>query len=206
MFRRRKFHDLIQSPKDGRTAMKPFVLFAFVLLLAPAALAQHQTFVVNPDGSEVKMTLNTTRELVNGTFHVQSGVIDFDPGTAKIGGNVVVAAGTGKTGNDIRDKRMNNVILHVQQYATVTFSPRTYTGTIASTGDSTIQVTGVFTLLGTPHDLTIPIQIHRNGSNCIANAHFVIPYVQWGLKDPSFLLWKAEKQVDMDLNLVGHIS
>jgi polyisoprenoid-binding protein YceI len=186
--------------------MKPFARFALAFLLAPAALAQHQTFVVNPDGSEVKMTLNTTHELVNGTFHVQSGVIDFDPRAAKIGGNVVVAAGTGKTGNDSRDKKMNKDILNVQQYTTVTFSPKSYTGTIAPTGDSTIQVTGVFTLLGTPHDLTIPIQIHMDGGNCTAKAHFVIPYVQWGLKDPSFMIWKAEKQVDIGLNLVGHIS
>jgi polyisoprenoid-binding protein YceI len=186
--------------------MKPFVLFAFALLLARAALGQHQTFVVNPGSSEVKMTLNTTRELVNGTFHVQSGVIDFDPGTAKIDGDVVVAAGSGKTGSDSRDKRMNSYVLHVQQFATVMFSPRSYTGTIAPTGDSTIQVTGVFTLLGTPHDLTLPIQIYRNGGDCTTKAHFVIPYVQWGLKDPSFLFWKTEKHVEMDLNLVGHIS
>ncbi len=186
--------------------MKPFVLLTFSCLLAPAALAQHQTFVVNSDGSAVKMTLNTTHELVNGTFQVQSGVIDFDPSAAKISGNVMVAAGSGKTGNNSRDKKMNNDILHVQQYTTVTFSPKSYTGTIAASGDSTIRVTGVFTLLGTPHDLTTLIQIHMNGGNCTAKAHFVIPYVQWGLKDPSFLFWKAEKQVDMDLNLVGHIS
>jgi polyisoprenoid-binding protein YceI len=188
--------------------MKSFIffLFASTFLLVPTALAQHQTFVVNPDGSGVRMTLKTTHELVSGTFHVQSGVIDFDPGAATIGGNIVITAGTGKTGNDMRDKKMNNDILHVQQYSTVSFSPRSYIGTIAPTGDSTIRVTGVFNLLGTPHDLTIPVQIHRNGGNCTAKAHFVIPYVQWGLKDPSFLFWKAEKQVDIDLNLVGHIS
>jgi polyisoprenoid-binding protein YceI len=186
--------------------MRLSVLFAFAFLLASVAHAQHQAFAVNPNGSEVKMKLNTTHELVNGTFHVQSGAIDFDPSAAKIGGNIVVAAGTGKTGNDLRDKKMNNDILHVQQYTTVTFAPKSYTGTIAPTGDSTIRVTGVFTLLGTPHDLTIPIQIHINDGSCTAKAHFVIPYVQWGLKDPSFLFWKAEKQVDMDLNLVGHIS
>ena len=33
-----------------------------------------------------------------------------------------------------------------------------------------------------------------------------IPYVQWGLKDPSFMMWKAEKQVDIDLTLVGHVA
>ena len=55
--------------------MKPFAVFALAAVLAPAALAQHQTFVVNPDASEVKITLKTTHELVNGAFHVQSGSI-----------------------------------------------------------------------------------------------------------------------------------
>jgi polyisoprenoid-binding protein YceI len=195
-----------QTKRLRRNALKPFALFALAMLLAPVALAQDQTFVVNADGSEVKMTLKTTNELVNGTFHVQSGVIDFDPGAAKIGGSVVVAAGTGKTGNDSRDRKMNKDILNVQQYTTITFSPKSYTGTIAPDGDSRIQVTGVFTLLGTPHDLTIPMQIHRGGANCTMKAHFVVPYVQWGLKDPSFMVWKAEKQVDVDLNLAGHVS
>ena len=69
-----------------RNAMKSFAVFALAAALAPAALAQHQTFVVNPDASEVKMTLKTTHELVNGAFHVQSGSIEFDRSTAKMRG------------------------------------------------------------------------------------------------------------------------
>ena len=57
--------------------MKSFAVLALAAALAPAALSQHQTFVVNPDASEVKITLKTTHELVNGTFHVQSGSIEF---------------------------------------------------------------------------------------------------------------------------------
>jgi hypothetical protein len=72
--------------------------------------------------------------------------------------------------------------------------------------DSAIQVSGVFTLLGTPHDLTIPMQIHIGDSKATARTHFVVPYVQWGLKNPSFLFWKAEKDVAIDLNLVGQVS
>ena len=143
--------------------MKSFAVLALAVILAPAALAQHQTFAVNPDASEVKMKLNTTHEVVNGTFHVQSGSIDFDRTASHISGIVIVAAGSGKTGNDSRDKKMNKDILKVDQFATVSFAPKTYNGTIAASGDSTIQVSGVFTLLGTPHDLTIPMQIHMDG-------------------------------------------
>ena len=186
--------------------MKSFVVLALAVTLAPAALAQHQTFAVNPDASEVKMTLNTTHEVVHGAFHIQSGAIEFDHSNPKISGSVTVLAGSGKTGNDSRDKKMNKDILKVDQYTTVSFAPKTYTGTIAASGDSPIQVSGVFTLLGIPHDLTIQMQIHMDGSKATAKAQFVVPYVQWGLKNPSFMFWKAENDVAIDLNLVGQVS
>jgi len=186
--------------------MRSFAILALASILVPAALAQHRTFAVNPDASEVRMTLNTTHEVVNGTFHVQSGSINFDPTASQISGKIIVAAGSGKTGNSSRDKKMDKDILKVAQYATVTFTPIGYTGTIAPTGDSTIQVGGIVTLLGIPHAITVPMQIHMADANCTTKAHFVIPYVQWGLKNPSFLFWKAENNVEIDLNLVGQIS
>ena len=66
--------------------MKSFAVFALAVLFAPAALAQHQSFAVNPDASEVRMKLNTTHEVVNGTFHVQSGSINFDRTVSHISG------------------------------------------------------------------------------------------------------------------------
>jgi polyisoprenoid-binding protein YceI len=185
--------------------MKPLTLLA-LLILAPAALAQHQTFVVNPDVSEVKMTLNTNHEVVTGTFHIQSGTIDFDPATPKLSGSVIVLAASGKTGNGTRDKRMYNEVLLVEKYATVSFAPKSFTGTLAPTGDSTLQVTGTFTLLGTPHEITVPLQVQLDPTTAFAKARFTIPYVQWGLKNPSFLIWKADNDVTIDLSLTGHLS
>jgi len=186
--------------------MKSFAVLALAFILAPAAPAQHQTFAVNPDASEVKMTLKTTHELVNGAFHIQSGSIEFDPSAPKMSGSVIVLAGSCKTGNDSRDKKMNKDILAVEQHATVSFEPKSYTGVIAPSGDSTIQVTGIFTLLGTPHDITIPLLVHLQGTAATAKAHFVVPYVQWGLKNPSFMIWKADDDVAIDLSLTGRLS
>jgi hypothetical protein len=94
----------------------------------------------------------------------------------------------------------------VDQFTTVSFAPKTYTGTIAPSGESTIQVSGAFTLLDTPHDLTIPMQIHMDGSKATAKAQFAIPYVQWGLRNPSLLIWKADNDVAIDLLLTGQLS
>ena len=185
--------------------MKSFAVVALALIFAPAALAQHQTFVVDPDASEVKMTLKTTHELVSGTFHIQSGSIDYDRSTPKMSGSVVVLAGSGQTGNGSRDKKMYKDVLKVEQHATVSFEPKSYAGAIAPSGDSTIQVTGTFTLLGAPHEITIPMLIHLDSASATAKTHFVIPYVQWGLKNPSFLIWKADNDVAIDLFLTGRL-
>src|SRR5580692_10213560 len=120
------------KPFGGDDAMKSLSVFALALIFAPAGLAQHQTFAVNSDASEVKMKLNTTHEAVNGTFHIQSGSIELDRGDSKISGSVVVLAGSGKTGNDSRDKKMNKDILEVERHATVSFEANAYTGAIAS--------------------------------------------------------------------------
>ena len=82
----------------------------------------------------------------------------------------------------------------------------TYQGAVAADGDSTIQVTGTFTLHGTPHDLTVPIQIHIDGATCKTKAHIIVPYVKWGLKGPSVFVLKVAKEVDIDLTFVGSVS
>jgi polyisoprenoid-binding protein YceI len=189
--------------------MKSFAHLIFVvlaLILAPGAFAQHQTFTVNPDASTVTFTLDGTGHYVHGTFHVQNGTVDFDRSAAKISGNVVVGAASGDSGDKSRDKKMNTDVLDVPHYADVTFTPQSYEGTIAPQGDSSIQVSGVFTLHGTPHDITVPMQIHIEGPACTAKTHFTVPYVKWGLKDPSIFILKVAREVEIDLALSGKLT
>lgn len=189
--------------------MKPPVRILPVVLsflVASYALAQHQTFNVNPSASQCAFTLGASDHGVKGTFHVDSGVVDFDRAASTISGSIVVGAASGETGNNGRDKKMKNDVLNVAQYAQVTFQPKSYTGALASSGDSNLQVSGVFTLHGTPHDITVPMQVHIDGANLTAKTHFTVPYVEWGLKDPSIMFLKVAKQVDIDLTLTGKVS
>lgn len=89
-----------------------FVL-ALPLLLTSHALAQQQSFKIDPQSSEVAFTLGDVLHTVHGVFHVESGAVDFDPAASKISGSVVVAAGSGNSGNETRDKRMSKDILDV---------------------------------------------------------------------------------------------
>ena len=182
------------------------LFLAIPLALAPFAQAQHQTFTVVPDQSKVDFLLGGNTHHVQGVFHVQSGSIEFDPDSGKISGSVIVDAGSGNSGEASRDKKMNTDVLDTAHFAQVTFTPSSYQGTIAPSGDSTIQVAGIFTLHGTPHDLTVPMQIHVEGANLTAKGHFTVPYVKWGLKDPSIFILKVAKEVNIDLMLSGHLD
>jgi polyisoprenoid-binding protein YceI len=189
--------------------MKKFTssfLLALPLFLASGAFAQQQTFKIDPQASQVAFTLADVLHTVKGLFHVQSGTVDFDRSAPKISGSVVVAAGSGKSGNDTRDKRMTNDILDAPHFTDVSFVPRSYQGTLAPTGDSTIQVTGTFTLHGTPHELTVPMEVHMDGTKCTVKTHFKVPYVQWGVKDPSNFVLRVGREVDIDLILVGSLA
>jgi polyisoprenoid-binding protein YceI len=196
----------LQSRREIMKTIAKFIFLALVPAVIPAALAQHRTFAVNPDASQVAFTLAGTGHHVNGTFHVQSGSVDFDRAAKTISGSVIVAAGSGNSGEPSRDKKMNSDVLDAAHFADVSFAPKSYQGTIAPGGDSSIEVTGVFTLHGTPHDLTVPMQIHIDGTSLTAKTQFKVPYVQWGLKDPSIFILKVAKEVDIDLTLVGSMS
>ena len=181
-------------------------LIALALFLTQPIFAQPQKFTVNPDASQVGFGLNGKGHHVRGVFHVQSGSITFDAGARSISGMIVVAAGSGNSGESSRDKKMNSDVLNTDRYPEISFAPKSFDGALAATGDSTIQVSGVFTLHGAAHDITVPMQIHIDGSSLTAKGHFVVPYVQWGLKDPSILILKVAKEVDIDLNLSGIVA
>ncbi len=176
------------------------------LLCTPFAFAQHQTFLINPDSSSVAFTLPSNHDTTNGTFHVEKGTVDFDRSGPALSGLLVVSASSGNTGNASRDKKMLNDVLQATKFADVTFAPQNYSGTLHPVGDSTIQVTGIFTLHGAPHTLTVPMQMHIEGNKLTAKATFKVPYVEWGLKDPSWFVLKVAKEVDVNLTLVGSLS
>lgn len=182
------------------------LVLALPLSFGTAAYTQQQTFTVNPDASQVAFALAGSGHHVQGTFHVQSGSIVFDRSAQSISGSVVVAAGSGNSGEPSRDKKMNSDVLDVAHFSEASFVPKSYQGTIAASGGSTIQVLGTFTLHGAPHDITVPMQIQIDGTNVTAKGEFTVPYVQWGLKDPSVFILKVAKEVKVDLTLVGQLS
>jgi polyisoprenoid-binding protein YceI len=177
------------------------LLLGFVSV-TPTLRAQEK-LTLDPANSEIHFTLGDVLHVVHGTFHLQNGNIEFSPTTGKASGMIVVDATSGQSGSSARDHRMTNDELKASEYKTVTFVPTQVTGTFNPSGDSTISVHGNFTLLGTTHPIDVPMKVHVSGDQLHATGSFSVPYVQWGLKDPSTLMLRCNKEVQIDLSLNG---
>ncbi len=177
-----------------------------MMMLGGVALAQKQTLELDPGKSEVHFNLRDPLHAVRGTFRVKQGVITFDRRDGGMTGRILVDAASGESGSPARDKRMAKEELKADSYAQVTFEPRRFAGNLATAGDSEIAVEGTFTLLGQAHAITVPMKVHMQGAGCRATGTFTVPYVKWGLKDPSVLMLRVGKDVVVELALVGVVS
>jgi polyisoprenoid-binding protein YceI len=186
--------------------MRSEIVIAGLLFCAGLAGAQTTTFRIDSGQSDVSFTLGDVLHTVHGTFQVSDGEVKFDRKASTVSGVIHVRAGSGKSGNDTRDRRMNKDVLEAEKFATVSFQPQQMTGTFADSGDSTVKISGILMVHGSSHPLTVPVSVHIEDGRCSAKTHFVVPYVQWGMKDPSTFVLRVAKEVSIDLTLVGKIE
>jgi hypothetical protein len=67
-------------------------------------------------------------------------------------------------------------------------------------------VHGVLVLHGTEHELTVPVQAEFSSDHWKGSAKFSVPFIDWGLKNPSSFLLKVNHAVDIELDLKGSLQ
>ena len=170
----------------------------------PATVAAPElSLFVDPGQSKVQWTVASTLHTVHGTFAVKSGALHFDPETGRAGGEIVVLATSGESGNSSRDEKMHKVVLESAKFPDAIFRPTQVVGKVAASGNSDVQLHGVFLLHGSEHELTVPVHAEMGSGKWQGTAKFEVPYIQWGLKDPSNWLLKVKPAVQVDLELAG---
>ena len=173
----------------------------------PATGAEQLTIDLDTAKTNVAFVLSDVLHTVRGTFRVKQGHFVFDQSTGLISGEVIVDAASGNSGNLARDKRMTHDILEAQRYPEVRFTPLKIAGSVSTaTTPSTVQVSGSFWIHGQAHAITIPTQVQMSQGDISATGKFIVPYVEWGMKNPSNFLLKVNKEVEIDLTAVGHLE
>jgi polyisoprenoid-binding protein YceI len=187
---------------------------ALVLSAAPTLSQQQATpaavseivLTLDPAQSKVHWIVDSTLHTVHGTFALKSGTLHFDPETGKAGGEIIVLAPSGESGSNMRDARMHREILETAKYPDVVFRPTQVEGKVGQSGASDVKLSGVFSIHGANHDLTALVHAELTGDRWRGTGTFEVPYVKWGIKDPSNFLLRVKPVVNVELEMSGEVK
>jgi polyisoprenoid-binding protein YceI len=118
----------------------------------------------------------------------------------------VVDTGSGASGNDTRDGKMKKEYLEVPSFPVATYEVSHVNNYDPQQTIQKITVNGTMTLHGAKHALVMEFALSRDGQVTVAATHFMIPYVAWGIKDPSNAFIHVEKEVLIEITARGEMS
>ena len=181
------------------------LLISVFALGAETLLAQEMTVELDPASTRIEFTVAATLHTVHGTFALKSGTVHFNSSTGSASGLVIVDATSGDSGNKGRDHKMHQEVLESQRYPEITFTPTRMSGRVDPQGASRVQIDGIFKLHGADHPITLTLPVQAQGQNLSVRTHIVVPYVAWGLKNPSTFILHVGEKVDIDINTAGRV-
>jgi polyisoprenoid-binding protein YceI len=182
------------------------VLFVALFLFPTLAHAQQMVLELDSARTQVQFTLDAFLHTVHGTIKLDQGKISIDPATGRTSGLLVVDARSASTGNSGRDDKMHQDILQSPQYPRITFTPIEIQGPIAPQGKSLAQLRGIISLHGKEQEIITPVSVEIDGSEWNAETSFPVPYVKWGLKNPSTFFLRVKDTVIVTVHAAGKIS
>jgi polyisoprenoid-binding protein YceI len=196
----RVFYLLVAAP------LMLVVLSALPQHATPQPAASEITFGIDPAQSKVRWTLESTVHTVHGSFAFKKGSIHVDASTGTASGEIVVDATSGNSGNDGRDKKMHREVLESGKYSNIIFRPDRVEGQISQQGICNVQIHGNLLLHGSEHEITVPIQGELAGDHWAGSAKFHVPFIAWGLKNPSNFFLKVNHTVEIEVELKGSLQ
>ncbi|MCU1286758.1 MAG: hypothetical protein JWO13_3108 [Acidobacteriales bacterium] len=187
----------------------PFRIALFVLLsifCAEAALAQEAVVRFEPAQTKVAFTLEDPLHTVHGVFTLKQGEVHFDRQSGVASGALIIDAKSGDSGSTGRDKKMHKEVIESDRFPEITFIPQRIVGRLPTNGSTQIQVEGIFKIHGVDHPLTLAVPLQISGNTVKATTSFDVPYVAWGMKDPSVFMLRLKKSVRIDIEATGQVS
>ncbi len=173
---------------------------------AEATEARVGILELDPSKTMVEFKLEGSLHNTHGTFRLKRGTIKANEVTGDTQGEIVIDAASGKSGNILRDNEMRDSVLEAAAWPEITFDPRHLDGQLDAHGDFHAKLHGVLILQGAKHYVVIETQGRLDGDDLIATGHLTIPYVKWGLKDPSILFLTVAKEVEIDIATAGRVT
>lgn len=177
-----------------------------VCLTVPAAPAHAATVTLDPAASSIEFELGATLHTVEGSFDLTEGRVTVDPASGEASGRIVVDATSGDTGKEKRDRDMHEKVLESDRHPTIVFHPARVEGEVPTSGGGAVTLHGSLDIHGSRHPLAVPLDVTVDGDRVTATGSFTVPYVEWGMEDPSTFILRVDKEVEVTIEAVGRFE
>jgi len=174
--------------------------------LVHPALAGDRVLTLAPESTTISFTLGATMHDVHGTVGLARGTVHFAeiPGPAT--GEVVIDARTAETGNAKRDRKMHREVLESESHSEIVLSVTRLEGELPQEGEGPLALHGRLGLHGGEHDVVLDLRVTVTGAEVQAVGELRVPYVEWGLEDPSAFVLRVAKHVDVKVEARGSLG
>jgi polyisoprenoid-binding protein YceI len=179
---------------------------AYVILLPGSASAVETILTFDPEASSLTFDFDTTLHGVEGTLHLTAGDVRFDLETGSASGSIVVDATRTETGNGARDRKMHRSVLESDRYPEIVYHPSAVSGSLDADGRGHVRLDGTVSIHGSDHPLALDADVAIVGDRLSAETEFLVPYVDWGMKNPSILILRVDKEVHVVVKAVGNVE
>lgn len=190
----------------GKTRIRLLAAALAAAILALPAAAEELTVRLDPEKTRVSFTLGATLHSVKGAARLASGEVRFDPESGEASGRVVVDAKSADTGNDGRDADMHGKVLESGRFPEVVLAVERVEGRFEREGTSRLTLHGQLSIHGKSHPVSLAAEVTAKGREVEARLAFAVPYVAWGLKDPSKFMLSVAKEVRVAVDAVGTLE
>jgi polyisoprenoid-binding protein YceI len=181
-------------------------LFLSALSFASLVSAESLTFELDPSATTVEFKFGATLHTVEGSLRAKQGTVRIDTETGAATGWILLDATSASTGNARRDRKMHEKVLESRRHPDIVFDVERVSGKLNRIGHSEFELHGTLNFHGAHHPFALPATATSDGDKVMATGTVVVPYVEWGLKDPSFFILRVEKEVRVTVHAMGRIA
>lgn len=205
---RHRPHDHAKDRNPQRRRIRLALVVAAVCWAAVStSFAAVHDVVIAPAEAQLTFLLEATGHDVSGQLYLKEGKLHYDTATGAASGRIVLGAARTDTGNERRDRAMHEKVLESTLFPEIIFVPDHITGEVDDAGAGQFDLHGAITLHGDDHEVSLPTEtrIDEDG-RLVAHASLEVPFVEWGLEDPSLLFLRVAKVVQVDIRFSADLD
>lgn len=180
-------------------------VLALTALPADPAAAAESVLRLDPAATEVSFEVPATGHDVHGLLRLASGEVRFDPATGAAAGTITVDARSAETGNDSRDKTLHQKVFESELFPSFVFTAERIEGTVPGAGKGEVHLHGTLRVHGADHPMVLPAEVEVRGDAVSATTTFDVPYVAWGMHNPSIIFLRVADSVAVTVHAAGSL-